>query len=273
MNTFKTPRITLVGAGPGDPELITVKGIKALETADVVLYDALVNPVLLEKAPPAALRVFVGKRRGQKEFTQDQINALIVDSAHQHGHVVRLKGGDPFVFGRGMEEIHFAESFNIATEVVPGISSSISVPALAGISVTHRGVSNSFWVLTGTLSDGSLNPEIANAARSAATVVVLMGLHKLQEITAVYRKAGRAQEAAAVISKGSWAEQQIVSGSIDSIVAKTAEANIAAPAVIVIGPVVDLNAEKLQTDAYRADVLLNQIKAETGLWAPSSKSE
>ena len=232
------PKITLVGAGPGDIELITLKGINAIKSADVILYDALVNEELLDFAPNA-IKIFVGKRKGFKAFSQEEINQLIVDQAFLYGHVVRLKGGDSFVFGRGYEEILHAEAFNIPTSVVPGISSSISVPALAGIPVTHRGVSNSFFVLTGTLSDGSINPEIEIAAQSSATVVILMGLSKLQEITEVYKRQGKSDEAVAVISKGSLSNQISVVGTIDTIAENTI--NIPAPGVIVIGPVVELS--------------------------------
>ena len=138
------PKLTLAGAGPGDPDLITAKAINALGKADIVLYDALVNPILLKYASPNVKKIFVGKRNGVHSLKQEQINNLIVDLAFTYGNVVRLKGGDPFVFGRGYEEIEFAQSFNIETEVIPGISSSVGVPALAGIPVTHRGASESF---------------------------------------------------------------------------------------------------------------------------------
>src|ERR1700749_614286 len=147
------PRITLVGAGPGDAELITLKGVKALQTADVVLYDALVNEELLEFAPATATKVYVGKRSGDHSYSQDAVNKLMVDYAINFGHVVRLKGGDPFVFGRGFEELEFAASYNIPASVIPGISSSIAVAELKNIPVTHRGLSESFWVITGTISN------------------------------------------------------------------------------------------------------------------------
>lgn len=173
---YKEPRLTLVGAGPGDADLITLKAIKALQQADVVLYDALVNPALLEHAAAAAPKVFVGKRAGAHSLKQDEINKLIVDSAMAYGHVVRLKGGDPFVFGRGYEELAYADKFNIATEVVPGISSSIAVPELQQIPLTIRGVNESFWVITGTTSSGEISRDIPLAAQSSASVIILMGL-------------------------------------------------------------------------------------------------
>jgi len=232
------PKITLVGAGPGDIELITLKGLNALKTADVVLYDALVNKDLLEYAPKDALKIYVGKRNHQHAYTQDEINALIVEMAQTHGHVVRLKGGDSFVFGRGQEEINYAHVFNIETSVVPGISSSISVPALAGIPVTHRGVSESFWVITGTTKNNELSQDIVLAAKTNATVVILMGLAKLKEITAIFEKEGKQQTAIAIIQDGSLVTQKVAVGTIESIMSIAQEREIKAPAIIVIGEVV-----------------------------------
>ena len=238
MSNYITPKITLVGAGPGDIELITLKGINALKTANVVLFDALVNKELLEYAPKDAVKIYVGKRNHQHAYTQDQINTLIVDMAYTYGHVVRLKGGDSFVFGRGQEELNYANAFNIETSVVPGISSSISVPALAGIPVTHRGVSESFWVITGTTKDNQLSQDVALAAKTNATVVILMGLGKLKEITDIFSKEGKANTAIALIQDGSLPSQKVVLGTIESIEAIALEENIKAPAVIVIGDVV-----------------------------------
>src|SRR5580693_2712549 len=175
--SIKEPRITLVGAGPGDAELITLKGIKALKTADVVLYDALVNEELLAHAPENAVKVYVGKRSGDHTYSQEAVNKLMIDYAMNYGHVVRLKGGDPFVFGRGFEELDFAAAYSIPTQVIPGISSSIGVPGLQNIPVTHRGLSESFWVVTGTKADGKISNDLYEAARTRATIVVLMGIH------------------------------------------------------------------------------------------------
>ena len=168
------PKLTLVGAGPGDPDLITVKAIQALGKADIILYDALVNKEILQYVAAGVKKIFVGKRSGKHSLKQEQINNLIVDLAFTYGNVVRLKGGDPFVFGRGYEEIEYADSFNIETEVIPGISSSVGVPGLAGIPVTHRGLSESFWVITGTTRTGELSRDIKLASQSTATVVILM---------------------------------------------------------------------------------------------------
>src|ERR1700759_2120674 len=167
----KEPRITLVGAGPGDADLITIKGIKALKTADVVLYDALVNEELLEFAPENATKVYVGKRSGDHSHSQESINKLMIDYALNYGHVVRLKGGDPFVFGRGFEELDHAASYSIPAQVIPGVSSSIGVPGMQHIPVTHRGLSESFWVVTGITSKGKVSEDVYQAAKTNATVV------------------------------------------------------------------------------------------------------
>ena len=181
----QSPRLTLVGAGPGDPELITIKAIKALKDAQVILYDALVNPELLDYARPDVHKIFVGKRAGKHYLPQDEINRLIVEFAFTHGHVVRLKGGDPFVFGRGHEELQYAESFGLETAIVPGVTSAVAVPALQRIPLTKRGVSESFWVVTGTTRQHTLSKDLALAAQSTATVIILMGTKKLKEIVAV----------------------------------------------------------------------------------------
>src|SRR5690606_21135893 len=185
------PRITIVGAGPGDPDLISVKGVKALKTADVVLYDALVDEALLAYTSQQAIKVFVGNPSGDENFSQDVVNQLMVDYALNFGHVVRLKGGDLFVFGRGYEELDYAASYSIETHVVPGISSAISVPGLLGIPVTHRGISDGLLVLSGTDNEGNVSPEIIEASNYKATVVVLLGFKQLPEIVKAYPNAGK----------------------------------------------------------------------------------
>ncbi len=232
------PKISLVGAGPGDADLISLKGLKTLATADVILYDALVNEDLLDFAPASAMRVFVGKRAAHHAYTQQEINKLLVAYARSHGHVVRLKGGDPFVFGRGGEELEYAAAHDIPTTVVPGISSSIALAGLQGIPLTHRGVSESFWVITGATTAGVISADIYTAAKTAATVVVLMGLNKLAEIAQVYQREGRGSLPVAVIQNGSLPDERIALGTIDTIVDQAAEQRIGAPAVIVIGEVV-----------------------------------
>src|ERR1700756_4272989 len=237
----KEPRITLVGAGPGDADLITLKGIKALATADVVLYDALVSEELLEYAPENAVKVYVGKRSGDHSHSQEAINQLMVDYALNYGHVVRLKGGDPFVFGRGFEELDFAASYSIPARVIPGISSSIGVPGLQNIPVTHRGLSESFWVITGTTASGKVSNDLYEAARSKATVVVLMGIHKLAEIVEIYKKEGKNKLPVAVIQSGSTNNEKVAIGIVDTIVEVVEESKITSPALIVFGEVVSLH--------------------------------
>lgn len=232
------PKLTLIGAGPGDPELITLKGILALGKADVVLYDALVDKSLLHHATNTARKIYVGKRNGSIDNPQDDTNRLIVHYALNYGHVVRLKGGDPFVFGRGAEEIEFAQLFGIETEVIPGITSSISVPASQGIPVTKRGVSESFWVITGTTSKGQLSHDLHLAAQSTATVVVLMGTKKLGEIVSTFKHAGKTSTPIALIQNGTTSQEKVVAGTIEDIEQKVLIAGIGAPAVIVIGEVV-----------------------------------
>lgn len=241
-NTIQ-PKLTLVGAGPGDPDLITLKAIKAIKKADVILYDALANQHLLKYAKKDALKISVGKRKAQHSFKQEDINQLIVSYAFTYGHVVRLKGGDPYVFGRGFEELQFAEAFNIETDYVPGISSAIAVPGLSGIPVTHRGVSNSFWVLTATTKTGDLSPEIRLAAQSNSTLVILMGLTKINEIAKLFEEAGKGDEAVAVIQNGTLPNQKIVVGTYSTIGEKIEEGNIQSPAIIISGDVVK---EKMQ---------------------------
>jgi uroporphyrin-III C-methyltransferase len=239
--TIKEPRITLVGAGPGDADLITLKGLKAIKTADVVLYDALVNEELLEYAPAHAVKVYVGKRSGDHSYSQDAVNKLIIDYAINYGHVVRLKGGDPFVFGRGYEELDFAASYSIPAQVIPGISSSIGVPGMQNIPVTHRGLSESFWVVTGTTASGKVSNDVYEAARTNATVVVLMGIHKLEAITEIFKKEGKNKLPVAVIQSGTTANEKVAIGIVDTIVEVVEERKITAPALIVFGEVVSLH--------------------------------
>jgi uroporphyrin-III C-methyltransferase len=231
-----SPKLSLVGAGPGDPDLITLKGVKALKEADVVLYDALVNTALLKHAPTAK-KVFVGKRKGLKTYTQEEINSMIVKEALAHGQVVRLKGGDPFVFGRGAEEITFAHSKGIACEVIPGISSTTAVPANIGISVTQRDIAKSYWVLTGTTSDRSLNNDIHVAAQTSATLIILMGMGQMPEIVDLFRRLNKEETPIAIIQNGFSSNQKHVIGTIDNILALVDESGIGNPAVIVIGEV------------------------------------
>ncbi len=229
-------KLTLIGAGPGDPDLITLKGIKALQQAKVVLYDALIHPDLLDHCPESCVKVHVGKRFGKHSCSQDVINYLIVEYAYQHGDVVRLKGGDPYVFGRGYEEVEYAAKHGIESEVIPGISSSYAVPALAGIPLTSRGVSESFWVVTGTTKSYKISGDLVLAAQSTATVVVLMGVNKLPEIVEIYSELGKLSEPIAIIQNGTLPEEKIVTGRISNILPLAQISGIGSPAIIVIGP-------------------------------------
>ncbi len=233
-----TPFVTLVGAGPGDIDLITLKGIKAIKSADVILYDALVNEELLEYAKPECVKIYVGKRAERLSTKQEYINQLLVDYALTHGHVVRLKGGDPFVFGRGGEELDYVHQHNISTAVVPGISSSVGLTALHQIPITHRGISESFWVITGSTKDGKLSQDMYTAVKTNATVVVLMGFSKLKEITALYRENGKGDLPVALIQNGSLANERVAIGTVNTIVEKAESELLGVPAIIVLGEVV-----------------------------------
>lgn len=235
---YTAPKLTLVGAGPGDPDLISLKGIRALAEADVVLYDALVNRELLKYAPLNARKIYVGKRANKHTYSQDAINKLIVENAINHGHVVRLKGGDPFVFGRGHEELVYADALGVEVEIVPGITSAISVPELQGIPLTKRGVNESFWVITGTTKAGKISDDIALAAQSSATIIILMGMKKLREITAVFAEHGRNDAPVAIIQNGSLPTENVGFGTIDNIANVAEEEGLGAPAIIVVGEVV-----------------------------------
>ncbi|MEL6303524.1 MAG: uroporphyrinogen-III C-methyltransferase [Bacteroidota bacterium] len=231
-------KLTVVGAGPGDVELITLKGIKALGTADVVLYDALVSTDLLAYCEQAE-QIFVGKRKGCYAYQQDQINELIVQRATLGLHVVRLKGGDPFVFGRGAEEMEYAVQHGFDVAVVPGISSAVSVPALQHIPVTKRGASESFWVITGTTKSHKLSSDVSLAARSNATVVILMGMSKLSEIMSLFLKEGKQNVPVAIIQAGSTTNEKVGIGTVASIEHEAKKQQLTNPAIIIIGEVVN----------------------------------
>ena len=235
---MRSGKLTVVGAGPGDVDLITLKGVKALQSADVVLYDALVSPELLEYAANAE-NIFVGKRKGCYSYQQNQINDLIVERARQGLHVVRLKGGDPFVFGRGAEEMEHAAKFGVEVEVVPGISSSVSVPAYQNIPVTKRGAAESFWVITGTTKEHKLSNDVALAAKSNATVIILMGMSKLGEIMDLFKKEEKENTPVAIIQNGTTENEKIGIGTVASIEHKAKEQQLSNPAIIVIGEVVN----------------------------------
>jgi uroporphyrinogen III methyltransferase/synthase len=244
---MKTGMVYLVGAGPGDPGLITQKALDCLARAEVVVYDHLLDRQLLEAAGAAAERIYVGKSGARHALEQNEINQLLVDKARENKLVVRLKGGDPFVFGRGGEEAETLFASGIPFEVVPGVSSSVAVPAYAGIPVTHRGLASSFAVITGHEDPGKAGSSInwGKLATATDTLVFLMGLQNLGGIVARLLEFGRAPETpVAVIKDGTYANQLTVVGRLDNIENEVSRQKLTPPAVVVVGQVVRMR-EKL----------------------------
>src|SRR5680860_336340 len=234
MKKYKTPKLTLVGGGPGDPKLITLKAIEALESADVVLFDALVNNELLHYAPHAQ-KVFVGKRRGWSRYSQDEINRLIVKLARKCGSVVRLKGGDPMVFGRAQTEIDYAEKHGLLVNVVPGISSYSGIAAYNKVPITERGISSGFWVLTATNSEGKLSADIDYASQSSSNVLILMGTRKLNQIVSRFKAHHPEDYPVALVQNGALPSEKTVVGQLSNIERLVDQEGIRNPAVIIIG--------------------------------------
>lgn len=240
-------KVFLVGAGPGDSELITLKGLHALRIADVIVYDRLVNPDLLNEAPLQTIRIFVGKESGRQGVKQEDINALLVNYAQQGYTVIRLKGGDPFVFGRGGEEALALAKAAIPFEIVPGVSSAIAVPAYAGIPVTHRGIASSVMVVTGHEDENSERSSVnweaaALSVASGGTLVILMGVKALPRIAKqLVRYTLAPNTPAAVIQQGTTLEQRVITNTLDKIADHAKTAKIKSPAITIIGSVVDLN--------------------------------
>lgn len=233
----------LVGAGPGQPDLITVRGWRLLQTADVVLYDSLIAPELLQEVRPSAVQIFVGKRAGHHYRTQREITQLIINYVKSGKQVVRLKGGDPFVFGRGGEEALELAAAGLPFEIVPGISSAISVPAFAGIPVTHRGLSTGFAVITGH-EDPHKPEQMTHWMRYAhvPTLVILMGVKNLPIITEQLIEAGRAGSTpAAAISQGTTVQQRTILATLETIAAQVQLQALPTPAITVIGEVAALH--------------------------------
>ncbi|WP_455756361.1 uroporphyrinogen-III C-methyltransferase [Sulfurimonas sp.] len=232
--------VYLTGAGPGDIELLTLKAARVIKEADVVIYDRLANPDILEMAKNGCEFVYVGKEDGKHIVPQDDINEIIYQNALKHENVVRLKGGDPFVFGRGGEEASYLFDRDIKFEIIPGITSAISGPAYAGIPVTHRGVSASFRVVTGHESPDKKVSQIPwDNFKTDDTIIFLMGLHNLDKISKKLMEIGKAHDyPVAVISKGTTKDQLVVVGTLENIVEKAK--NIPTPALIVVGKVVEL---------------------------------
>jgi uroporphyrinogen III methyltransferase/synthase len=232
-----------VGSGPGDPDLITVKAHRLLKKCDVLLYDRLVPDEILDIVPEKCEKIYVGKHPGEKSATQEKINELLIDRGKKGGIVVRLKGGDPFLFGRSGEEAVVLHDAGISFEIVPGIPSAISVPAYAGIPVTQRHVSSSVAFITGheaeTKDKSSVDWE--GLANSVDTLVVLMGIRNMPKIMKRLIESGRSPDTpVAVIEKGTTPEQRTIIGTIENIHDKSVKARIKPPAITIVGKVVDL---------------------------------
>lgn len=233
-------KVYLTGAGPGDIELLTVKALRVIQEADVIIYDNLANPAILKEAKDGCEFVYVGKEAGNHIMPQDEINEVIYQNALKYKIVVRLKGGDPFVFGRGGEEGIFLHERGISFEIIPGVTSAISVPAYAGIPVTHRGVAVSFRVVTGHESAHKQESQIPwENFKEDETLIFLMGLHNLEKISQKLIEIGKPEDyPCAVISKGTTPEQKVVVGHLKNIVAKSKD--LPRPAIIIVGKVVEL---------------------------------
>jgi uroporphyrin-III C-methyltransferase len=232
--------VYLVGAGPGDPKLITLRGAEVLAEADVVVYDRLAPPALLDLAPARAERLYVGKEPGRSAMPQEDIEALLVKRAEQGQTVVRLKGGDPFVFGRGGEEALACVRAGVRFEVVPGVTSAVAAPALAGIPLTHRGLATSFTVVTASTAHGDA-VDLARVANAADTLVLLMAAGKLAEACEALIEAGRlSEEPAAIVQWAGTPEQRTVVGTLAELPGLAAAVSIGPPATLVVGAVAAL---------------------------------
>ena len=237
-------KVYLVGAGPGDPGLLTLKGKTLLEHADVVLYDALVSPEIVAMIGPQAERIFAGKRRGRHSLPQAETTQLLIEKAQSHAVVVRLKGGDPFVFGRGGEEMTDLMQAGISVEIVPGITSGIAAPAYAGIPVTHRGYSSSVTFVTGHEQTHKYRPQVnwAAIAQGSETIVIYMGVHNLAHILEELEQAGRGPDTPiALVRWGTCPHQEELVGTFATILVQMEVTGFEAPAIAVIGPVVNLH--------------------------------
>lgn len=231
------PLFFVVGSGPGDPDLLTIKGFKVLQSAKVILYDNLACKELLDIASDDCEKVYVGKKPYGLCTSQETIHQLIKHYAFTRGNVVRLKGGDPFIFGRGFEEILFAREHGIESHYVPGISS-MQASGLNDIPLTHRGISESVWMITGTKKDGSLSTDLQLAIKSKATVVIYMGMKKLTEISSSYIMSGRGTVPAAIIQNASMPHQKQVICEVKDLSQAAMNSGLSHPAIIIIGDVV-----------------------------------
>ncbi|HEX8023795.1 uroporphyrinogen-III C-methyltransferase [Mucilaginibacter sp.] len=236
---IQNPELFVLGAGPGDPELMTMKGYRVLQEAKVILYDNLANKELLAISRDDCEKVYVGKQPYGDYTPQETIHELIKHYAFTKGNVVRLKGGDPFIFGRGFEEIIYARQHGITTHYIPGVTS-MQASGLEDIPLTHRQVSESVWMVTGTKKDGSLSADLTCAMHSNATVVIYMGMKKLAEIASAYINAGKGDIPAAIIQHASLPNQKSAKGKVSDLVAIAADNQLTYPAIIIIGDVVNV---------------------------------
>ncbi len=239
-------KVYLVGAGPGDPGLMTLKGKGLLQCADVVVYDALVSQPIVAMINPEAEKISAGKRRGRHSLKQEETTQLLIDKAKEQAIVVRLKGGDPFVFGRGGEEMQDIVKAGISVEVVPGITSGIAAPAYAGIPVTHRNYSSSVTFVTGHESTGKYRPQVNwdAIAKGSETIVVYMGIHNLPNIVSECIKANLNPDTPiALIRWGTRPEQTELIGTLSTIVEQMEATGFEAPAIAVIGNIVNLHTQ------------------------------
>ena len=233
------PELYVIGAGPGDPELITLKAYKVLQKASVILYDNLASKALLDIAPESSEKIYVGKHPYGEYTPQERILELIKEKAFEKGQVIRLKGGDPFIFGRGFEEIIFARENGIETHFIPGITS-MQASGFADIPLTHRTLSEGIWVLTGTKKDGSLSNDLRLAMQSNSTVVIYMGMKKLAEISSTYIKEGMGETPAAIIQYATLSKQKSATGKVKDLKAMAEENALTHPAIVIIGEVAGL---------------------------------
>lgn len=258
--------VHLVGAGPGDPELVTVRGLKVIRRAEVLIYDRLVHPDLVAEAPADAERIYVGKGPGRHVATQDEIQELLVRRAAEGRRVVRLKGGDPFVFGRGAEEAAALTEAGIPWDVVPAVSSAVGVPAQASIPVTYRGIAADFAVVTGHRAAGLDAPDWQALAR-VDTLVILMGISQLADIATALERHGRDPKTpAALIERGTWEDERVHVTELGSLARVAAERGVRSPATVVVGPVVALREQLVQGRFQAAsadDVSLVEFMAES----------
>ena len=233
-----------MGAGPGDPELLTLRALKLMQSADVALYDNLISPAVLALLPPTVERIYVGKRRANHAMRQEEINALLVRHARAGKRVLRLKGGDPFIFGRGGEEIDTLSANGIPFEVVPGITAALGVAAYAGIPLTHRDHAQSCVFVTGHLKDGSVDLDWPALARPRQTIVVYMGLPGLPVLCAELARHGLPPTTpVAIVQQGTQATQRVVTGTLRTLPRRAERAALHGPTLVIVGDVVRLRAK------------------------------